>query len=116
MSVPRVITETVEADKFYPNHEAVDFTVTSKVTWLCSQKMGFKCFRTSIAWTRIFPNGDEETPNEAGLQYYDDLFDELLNMALNLSSFLLRNAEPFSKRVRQLEPSGNGFLCEVSEP
>lgn len=39
-------------------------------------QMGFKVFRTSIAWSRIFPNGDEETPNEKGLQFYDDLFDE----------------------------------------
>lgn len=35
-------------------------------------------FRTSIAWTRIFPNGDEETPNEEGLRFYDALFDECL--------------------------------------
>lgn len=40
--------------------------------------MGFKCFRTSIAWTRIFPKGDELEPNEAGLKFYDDLFDECL--------------------------------------
>lgn len=39
-------------------------------------EMGFKVFRTSIAWSRIFPRGDEDTPNEAGLQFYDDLFDE----------------------------------------
>lgn len=39
-------------------------------------EMGFKVFRTSIAWSRIFPNGDDEHPNEAGLQFYDDLFDE----------------------------------------
>lgn len=39
-------------------------------------EMGFKVFRTSIAWSRIFPNGDEATPNEKGLQFYDDLFDE----------------------------------------
>ena len=39
--------------------------------------MGFKAFRTSIAWTRIFPNGDETEPNEEGLQFYDRLFDEL---------------------------------------
>lgn len=39
-------------------------------------EMGFKVFRTSIAWSRIFPKGDEETPNEAGLQFYDNLFDE----------------------------------------
>ncbi|CZF80984.1 6-phospho-beta-glucosidase BglB [Grimontia marina] len=40
-------------------------------------EMGFNCLRLSIAWTRIFPNGDEESPNEAGLAYYDRIFDEL---------------------------------------
>ena len=39
-------------------------------------EMGFKCFRTSIAWTRIFPNGDDAEPNEVGLKFYDNLFDE----------------------------------------
>ena len=39
-------------------------------------EMGFKVFRTSIAWSRIFPNGDEKEPNEKGLAFYDDLFDE----------------------------------------
>lgn len=40
-------------------------------------EMGFKTFRTSIAWSRIFPQGDELEPNEEGLKFYDDLFDEL---------------------------------------
>lgn len=39
-------------------------------------EMGFSVFRFSIAWSRIFPNGDEETPNEAGLAFYDHLIDE----------------------------------------
>ena len=39
-------------------------------------EMGFKVFRTSIGWSRIFPNGDDAEPNEAGLKFYDDLFDE----------------------------------------
>ena len=41
-------------------------------------EMGFKAFRTSIAWTRIFPNGDETQPNEEGLAFYDKVFDECL--------------------------------------
>ena len=45
-------------------------------------EMGFKCFRTSIAWTRIFPNGDELEPNEEGLKFYDDMFDELLKYGI----------------------------------
>lgn len=76
--VPREITETIEADKFYPNHEAIDFYHRYKKDVKLFAEMGLKCLRTSIAWTRIFPNGDEETPNESGLQFYDDLFDELL--------------------------------------
>ena len=41
-------------------------------------EMGFKCYRFSIAWTRIFPTGEDETPNEAGLRFYDGLIDALL--------------------------------------
>ncbi|MHC5227054.1 6-phospho-beta-glucosidase [Enterococcus sp. LJL99] len=76
--VPREITETIESGKFYPNHEAIDFYHRYKEDVALFAEMGLKCLRTSIAWTRIFPNGDEEKPNEAGLQFYDDLFDELL--------------------------------------
>jgi len=45
-------------------------------------EMGFKTFRTSIAWSRIFPNGDDNQPNEKGLQFYDDLFDECLKYGM----------------------------------
>lgn len=45
-------------------------------------EMGFKVFRTSIAWSRIFPQGDEDTPNEKGLRFYDDLFDECLKYGM----------------------------------
>lgn len=75
---PREITETIEEDKFYPNHEAIDFYNRYKEDVKLFAEMGLKALRTSINWTRIFPNGDDEEPNEAGLQFYDDLFDELL--------------------------------------
>lgn len=45
-------------------------------------EMGFKIFRTSVAWSRIYPRGDEDTPNEQGLQFYDDLFDECLKYGI----------------------------------
>ncbi|MCI8558656.1 MAG: glycoside hydrolase family 1 protein [Lachnospiraceae bacterium] len=45
-------------------------------------EMGFRVFRTSIAWSRIFPKGDEEEPNEAGLAFYDRLFDECLKYGM----------------------------------
>lgn len=76
--VPREITDGVISGKNYPNHEAIDFYHRYKEDIALFAEMGFKSFRTSIAWSRIFPNGDDAEPNEAGLQFYDDLFDELL--------------------------------------
>lgn len=75
--VSREITAGVLPDKNYPNHEAIDFYHQYKEDIQLFKEMGLKVFRTSINWTRIFPNGDDEKPNEAGLQFYDDLFDEL---------------------------------------
>ncbi|MDO5813577.1 MAG: glycoside hydrolase family 1 protein [Bacillota bacterium] len=65
-------------DEFYPNHEAIDFYHHYKEDIKLFAEMGFKCFRMSIAWTRIFPNGNDEEPNEEGLKFYDNVFDELL--------------------------------------
>ena len=80
--VPREITDGVIPGKNYPNHEAIDFYGHYKEDTKLFAEMGFKCFRTSIAWTRIFPNGDDEQPNEEGLQFYDDMFDELLKYGI----------------------------------
>lgn len=79
---PREITDGVLPGKNYPNHEAIDFYHRYKEDIAFFAEMGFGCFRTSIAWTRIFPKGDETEPNEAGLQFYDDLFDECLKYGI----------------------------------
>lgn len=76
--VPRRITQDVEPGEFYPNHEAIDFYHRFREDIALFAEMGLKCFRTSIAWSRIFPKGDETEPNEEGLRFYDELFDELL--------------------------------------
>jgi len=76
-TTPRQITDGVIAGLNYPNHHGIDFYHTYKEDLALMAEMGFKAFRTSIAWTRIFPNGDDAEPNEAGLQFYDDLFDEM---------------------------------------
>lgn len=62
--------------------EGIDFYRRYKEDIAMFAEMGFKVFRTSIAWSRIFPNGDEEEPNEAGLKFYDDLFDECLKYGI----------------------------------
>lgn len=64
--------------EFYPSHEAIDFYHRYKEDIALFAEMGFKALRISISWARIFPTGEDETPNEAGLQFYDRLFDELL--------------------------------------
>ncbi|MBD1382395.1 6-phospho-beta-glucosidase [Bacillus sp. IB182487] len=61
----------------YPNHEGIDFYHRYKEDIALFAEMGFKTFRLSIAWSRIFPNGDETEPNEEGLAFYDRVFDEL---------------------------------------
>lgn len=75
--IPRKITDGILDTEFYPNHEAIDFYHHYKKDIALFAEMGFKCFRTSIAWTRIFPKGDEAEPNEEGLAFYDKVFDEL---------------------------------------
>jgi 6-phospho-beta-glucosidase len=64
--------------QFYPSHEAIDFYNRYKEDIALFAEMGFKALRVSIAWARVFPTGEEALPNEEGLQFYDDLFDELL--------------------------------------
>lgn len=65
-------------DKIFPKREGIDFYHTYKEDIKLLAGLKINTFRTSINWARIFPNGDDKEPNEAGLKYYDCLFDELL--------------------------------------
>lgn len=76
-NVARRITPELEEGTYYPSHEAIDFYHRYKEDIKLFAEMGFKVFRMSINWTRIFPNGDELEPNEEGLKFYDDVFAEL---------------------------------------
>lgn len=73
----RKITDGVVDGEYYPNQEGIDFYHTYEQDLDLFQEMGFRCFRTSISWSRIFPNGDERVPNEKGLAFYDRLFDAM---------------------------------------
>lgn len=76
-TTPRRITSKLEEGTYYPSHEAIDFYHNYKEDIRLFSEMGFKVFRMSINWTRIFPNGDELEPNEEGLKFYDGVFAEL---------------------------------------
>ena len=73
---PKRITPKFEEGTLYPSREAIDFYHHYAEDIALFAEMGFKTFRMSIAWTRIFPTGMEEEPNEAGLAFYDKVFDE----------------------------------------
>lgn len=73
---PRRFTREISENEYYPSHTAVDFYHHYQEDIRLFGEMGFKVFRLSIAWSRIFPNGDDREPNEAGLAFYDRVFDE----------------------------------------
>ena len=72
----------IDSSKFYPTHEAIDFYHHYKEDLKLMSEMNFNVFRTSINWSRIYPNGDDAEPNEAGLKFYDDLFDEMIRLGM----------------------------------
>lgn len=72
---PKRVTTKIEPDTLYPSHEAIDFYHHYEGDIALFAEMGFKCYRMSINWTRIFPTGMETEPNEAGLAFYDRVFD-----------------------------------------
>ena len=72
---PRTITVDIEPDVLYPNHDGIDFYHHYEEDIALFAEMGFNMFRMSISWSRIFPNGDDEKPNELGLAFYDRVFD-----------------------------------------
>lgn len=73
----RIFTKNIDKDNCYPTHEGIDFYHHYKEDIALLAEMGFKIFRMSIAWTRIFPKGIEKEPNLKGLKFYHDVFNEL---------------------------------------
>ena len=75
--LPEGAKYAVDPNELYPNHEGTDFYHHYKEDIALFAEMGFKMFRMSISWSRIFPKGIEETPNQAGLDFYTNVFKEL---------------------------------------
>ena len=81
-SIPEGAEVILKDGEYYPSHKATDFYHHYKEDIKLFAEMGFKCYRMSISWTRIFPNGNDEIPNEEGLKFYDDVFDECLKYGI----------------------------------
>lgn len=67
-----------DSEGYYPKRYGIDFYHTYQDDLKLLAETGMNAFRTSINWARIYPNGDDEMPNEEGLKFYDDLFDEMI--------------------------------------
>lgn len=78
----QVLAYAADQEGYYPKRYGIDFYHTYKTDLGFMQEMGFKAFRTSISWSRIFPDGDETEPNEKGLQFYDRLIDEMIQKGM----------------------------------
>lgn len=78
----KMITPILQEGTLYPSHEAIQHYTRFREDIKLFAEMGFKVYRFSIAWTRIFPNGDETEPNEAGLKHYEEVIDECLKYGI----------------------------------
>lgn len=92
----RRITKELEEGAYYPSHEAIDFYHRYKEDIALFAEMGFKVFRMSINWTRIFPNGDDLEPNEEGLKFYEDVFKELKKYNIEPLVTILHYENPYA--------------------
>ena len=81
--VPRTIDETVKEGVFYPSHTATDFYHHYKEDIALFAEMGFKCYRMSIAWTRIFPTAMMQNPMKQDCSFTTVYLTNFTNMALN---------------------------------
>lgn len=72
----RMYTHEIEVDKIYPSHDAIDFYHHYKEDIALFAQMGFKIYRMSINWPRLFPNGDEKVANTDGIEFYRNIFKE----------------------------------------
>lgn len=81
-------------DQYYPNQRAVDFYHHYKSDIKLLADMGITMFRMSISWSRIFPNGDDDEPNQAGLDFYRNVFLELRKYGIEPLVTLLHNDTP----------------------
>lgn len=71
-----------KSTKFYPKRRGIDQYYRYKEDIALFKELGFKAYRFSIAWTRIFPNGEEDTPNQAGIDFYKNFIKELVDSGI----------------------------------
>lgn len=72
---PRQVDAVIDPNALYPSHEATDFYHHVEEDIALFAEMGWNVYRLSVNWARVFPTGEDDEPNEAGLAFYDHVFD-----------------------------------------
>ena len=96
MTLAEVKRAMLDEEGYYPKRHGIDFYHTYKEDLKLLAEMGFATFRTSIDWSRVFPNGDDAEPNELGLQFYDRLIDECLALGMEPIITMLHYETPLA--------------------
>lgn len=104
--IPREFTPTQQADVYYPAALAIDHFHHYKEDIALFAEMGFKVYRMSISWVRIFPNGDDEQPNQAGLAFYHNIFKECQKYGIEPLVTISHHDVPLALAIKQ-----DGWLC-----
>lgn len=85
---------------YYPNRRGIDFYHSYKEDIALFYEMGMKLFRTSICWSRIYPNGDDETPNAEGIAYYREMFQECKKYGIKVFATILHYDIPVNLVIK----------------
>lgn len=109
--LPEGVTPAVLDGYYYPSHVATDFYHHWEEDLALMHEMGFKAFRLSINWSRIFPNGDDEQPNEEGLAFYERIFTRCRDYGIEPLVTLAHYETPLSLGLRF-----NGFANRALIP
>lgn len=94
-SLPQGSQAEIHDGVYYPSHRAVDFYHRWKEDIALFAEMGFKVYRFSVSWTRLFPRGDEGKPNSQGLRFYDEVVDELLHYGIEPMVTICHDEAPY---------------------
>ncbi|MBU5309738.1 glycoside hydrolase family 1 protein [Ligilactobacillus saerimneri] len=78
MTIEEIKQNMTDDQHYYPKRHGIDFYHTYRQDIDLLAEMGFKTFRTSLDWSRIFPNGDDKQPNIAALEHYSEMIDYML--------------------------------------
>jgi len=96
MTLDTVRKNLEDTTRFFPKRFGIDFYHNYESDLELLAEMGFKTFRTSIDWSRVFPNGDETEPNEAALKHYDKMIDKMKSLGIEPIISMLHYETPIN--------------------